>query len=123
MSDPEASWGEDGADGNAQRELSVPFDFGAVDAQPAEAMDEARREGAEEMLSKIVSICAEGVEAIRGKRQRTHAVGLRLLCLAALTRPGQAVEMEIQKIKALTGMSRPQIFRILYLVKSRIRRR
>lgn len=121
MIDPEPAWSEDDAEGHAHREPSVGFDWGAVDQQPASAMDDARREGAEEMLSRIVSVCAEGVELIRGKRHRTHTVGLRLLCMAALTRPGQAVELEIQKIEKLTGMKRANIFRIMAMMRRSMR--
>lgn len=121
MTDEHAAWSEDDADGVAHRERAVPFDWSAVDSVPSSAVDDARREGAEEMLSRIVSVCAEGVEAIRGKRQRTHAVGLRLLCMAALTRPGQAVDLEIQKIEKLTGMKRANIFRIMAMMRRSMR--
>lgn len=121
MNDSETAWGEDGADGHAVREPAVGFDWGSIPGASEQSACDARREGAEEMLSRIVEVCAEGVESIRGKRHRTHTVGMRLLCMAALARPGQAVEMEIEKIERLTGMKRANIFRIMALMRRNMR--
>lgn len=117
----EYKWSEDDSEGRAHREPAVGFDWASVDSGAGQSAEDARREGAEEMLSRIVGVCAEGVERIKGPRQRAHTIGLRLLCMSALTRPGQAVELEVAKIIKLTGMSRPQVFRIMALMRGKLR--
>lgn len=126
MNDPEAAWGEDGADGQAVREPAVGFPWadvgGMADHDVRELVEQARRDGASEMLSMLVSLCAEGVTKVTQRDARARTVGLRLLCAAALLRPGQVTEQRQRDIASMIGVHQSSVCRVLQYVRGALKR-
>lgn len=127
MTDQDAAWSEDDADGHAHREPAVDFAWGEVESSLAghvdqETLERAMVEGGQAMISAMLAICAEGVRGIRRREQRAGLIGVRLLCAAALMRPGQVTERRQKDIAALLGVDIRTVERAMAHVRSAIGR-
>ena len=91
-----------------------------TDPDHKEVIAQARAEGNMEMLSKIISICAEGVTNIDRVESRKSVITARLLCLAAILHPGQAIDARVSALSKATGLGRAMMFRTLSYVRKRI---
>lgn len=111
----------------SEKILAAGFDWGELERRletaedPAEVIAQARAEGMMEMLTKILSICAEGVMNIKQVSKRTDVIGIRLLCVAALLRPGQAVERNTVAIAEATGLEVSGVRKIMARMRSKTR--
>lgn len=121
------AFGEDDEDGQARRELTQGFDFEAVDRGlgTVEAMDAVvdGHAAAQEMLSHIIEICAEGLSRIDRIDRRASAAGLRVFCIGLAMRPGQVETSKIREVASLLGVTHEAVRKVLVHVRRRIRSR
>ncbi len=127
MSEPFQAWGEDDTDGQAQREPAVEFAWDEVDSASIgfsgdDAIARARVEGGQAMLSALLSVCAEGLTRIDRKDRRASKIGVRLLCAAAVMRPGQVSSARVRDIAALLGMHHRPVFAVIQKMREALNR-
>lgn len=127
MNDPFLAFEHNPDTEESEKILAAGFDWEDLerrletDPDPKEVIAQARAEGNMEMLSKIVAICAEGMLDISKAGKRAEAAGIRLICVSAALRPGQAVEKSAACIAQMTGMTDRHIRRVLAEVTAKMR--
>lgn len=126
MTDPFLAFQRNAETDETEPVMASEFDWDELalrmerDEKPGALLAEARQEGGREMLSQIVAVCAEGVMQIRGKSTRVEVVGLRLLCAAAVLRPGQAMDRSVRTMAKATGINVSHIHRVIKQMRARI---
>ena len=126
MTDPFLAF-ERSADGeSAETVLAADFDWEDLerrlqtDPDPREVIAQARAEGNMEMLSKIVTICADGVVRIKNPKQRRDLMATRLMCIATALRPIPANYGAVVAVMKLTGQSASAVERSLAFVRKNL---
>ena len=126
MNDPFLAFERNPESEESEKILAAGFDWDELERRleteqdPGEVIAQARAEGNMEMLSKIIAICAEGVTEIKSRNSRRNVISSRLLCLAAILHPGQAIESRVDTLSKVTGLGRAMMFRTLSHVRKRI---
>ncbi len=127
MTDPFLAFERNPETDESEPVLAAGFDWAELerrletDPDPHEVIAQARAEGNMEMLSKLLSICAQDVMEIRQVSKRTGVVGTRLLCAAAILHPGHAVEARAEMLSKATGLKRTEVFRRMSEMRERMR--
>jgi len=127
MNDPFLAFERNPDTEESEKILAAGFDWEElerrlmVEQDPKEVIAQARAEGNMEMLTKLLTICAEDVMEIRQVSKRTGVVGTRLLCAAAILHPGHAVEARADMLSRATGLKRTEVFRRLSEMRERMR--
>lgn len=124
MSKTFVAFGEDDEEGHARRELAQGFDYEAVDRGlgTVEAMDAgySRASIESEVLSRILEVCAEGLDKIDRTDRRASTVGTRFLCVAMYLRPKQCDAGSVAKLAKTLGVSKHSLHRVYRHVKRRL---
>lgn len=124
MSKTFVAWGEDDEEGNAPRELAQGFDFEAVERGlgTVESMEAGCSRAAieSEILSRILEVCAEGLDRIDRIDRRASTVGTRFLCVAMYLRPKQCDAGSVAKLASTLGVSKHSLHRVYRHVKRRL---
>lgn len=127
MNDPFLAFERNPDSEESEKILAAGFDWEELerrletDPDPNEVIAQARAEGNMEMLTKLLTICAEDVMEIRQVSKRTGVVGTRLLCAAAILHPGHAVEARAEILSKATGLKRTEVFRRMAEMRDRMR--
>ncbi len=101
--------------------FSTGFDWDAIERGMGErGIKEIEMDGARTAVSAVFAICAEDVRSVRQVTRRTHVIGLRLLCLAAIMHPGQVTEKDAESVADLTKMDVAYIFRMMKKIRHRM---
>ena len=106
--------------------FSTGFDWDAIERGMGERnsrksdIEDAEQDGARMGISAFIEICAEDASSVRQITRRTHVIGLRALCLAAIIHPGQVTEQSAKEVAKFTGMDVKYIFRMMHKMKSRL---
>ncbi len=127
MSDHIGAWSEDDADGNAHREPAVDFNWSEVESAfsgyvDSETVEKARSDGGMAMLTALLIMCSENVRSIKRKDQRANLIGVRLLCAAAVMRPGQVTDRRQRDIAAILGVNIRTVERAMAHVRGVLKR-
>lgn len=102
--------------------FSTGFDWDAIERGMGErGIKEIELDGARTAISAVFAICAEDVRSVRQVTRRTHVIGLRLLCFAAIIRPGQVMEQSANEVAKFTGMDVKYIFRMMKKIRHRMK--
>ena len=126
MNDPFLAFERNPESEESEKILAAGFDWEELerrletDKDPQEVIAQARAEGNMEMLTKIVSVCADGVARIKNPKQRRDLMAIRLICIATALRPVPENYGAVVSVMKLTGLSASAVERSLAFVRKNL---